>query len=235
LVSTVAAQDVEAIIIEVLQGEGGIVPCPPDYLRGLREVCDEHGILLICDEVQSGFCRTGAWAAYQHADIVPDLSCWAKAMGGGLPISAVIGSAEVMSKAAPGTIGGTYGGNPIACASALATIRIMEDSDLCGRARAIGDEVTRRLEPWVQKLDYVGELRGMGAMMALEMVEDGDPQRPATAMANRVVSRCHESGLLILTAGPQGNVVRLLPPLTISDDELDRALSILEDAIVGVG
>jgi len=227
----VPADHVAAIIIEVQQGEGGFVPVPPAYLRGLREICDEHGIMLICDEVQTGFGRTGRWAAYDHAGIVPDLSTWAKAMGGGLPIGAVLGKAAVMDAAEPGTLGGTYGGNPVACAGSLATIAAMERIDINARARAVGDHVRERLTALASSCDVVGDVRGLGAMLAVELSVDRDPDRPATAVAAAAAARCRADGVLVLTAGPFGNVIRLLPPLVIADEDLDRGLDVLEAAI----
>jgi 4-aminobutyrate aminotransferase / (S)-3-amino-2-methylpropionate transaminase / 5-aminovalerate transaminase len=228
----VAARDVAAILIEPVQGEGGFVPAPARYLRGLREICNAEGIVLIFDEVQTGFCRTGRWAAYEHFGVVPDLSTWAKSMGGGLPIGAVIGKAEVMDGAEPGTIGGTYGGNPVACAAALATIGVMEDLDLNTRAVEIGREIRRRFEALAARCDAVGEVRGLGAMMAMELVEDGDPHRPASALAGQVVRACLEEGVIVLTAGPAGNVIRILSPLVITDEELDRGLEVIEKAVL---
>jgi 4-aminobutyrate aminotransferase / (S)-3-amino-2-methylpropionate transaminase / 5-aminovalerate transaminase len=228
----VRAEEVAAILIEPVQGEGGFVPAPPTYLKGLREICDAHGILLIFDEVQTGFCRTGRWGAFQRSGVVPDLSTWAKSMGGGLPIGAVIGRAEVMDGARPGTIGGTYGGNPVACAAALATIRLMEELDLNRRAEAVGARIRERFERVKEQVDAVGEVRGLGAMMALELLEDGDPARPAGGLASQVAAACLERGLLLLTAGPNGNVIRILSPLVITDEELDRGLDILEGELL---
>ena len=228
----VAARDVAAIIVEPVQGEGGFVPAPPGYLRGLREICDQEEIVLVFDEVQTGFCRTGRWAAYEHFGVVPDLSTWAKSMGGGLPIGAVVGRAEVMDGAEPGTIGGTYGGNPVACASALATIRVMEELDLNTRATEIGQEIRRRFEALAQKCDAVGEVRGLGAMMAMELVEAGDRSTPAGPLAKEVAEACLEEGVLVITAGPAGNVLRILSPLVITDEELDRGLGVMEDAVL---
>lgn len=228
----VAAEDVAAILIEPVQGEGGFVPAPPGYLQGLREICDEEGILLIFDEVQSGFCRTGRWAAYDHFGVIPDLSTWAKSMGGGLPIGAVVGRAEVMDGAEPGTIGGTYGGNPVACASALATIRLMEKLDLNRRATEIGEQIRRRFEALGSRCSAVGEVRGLGAMMAMELVEDGDPHQPAATLAREVAQACLEAGVLVITAGPAGNVIRILSPLVITDEQLDRGLGVIEEAVL---
>jgi 4-aminobutyrate aminotransferase / (S)-3-amino-2-methylpropionate transaminase / 5-aminovalerate transaminase len=229
--SIVSAKDVAAIVIEPVQGEGGFVPAPAGYLRGLREICDEHGIVLVFDEVQTGFCRTGRWGAFEHFGVVPDLSTWAKSMGGGLPIGAVIGKAEVMDGAEPGTIGGTYGGNPVACASALATIRVMEELGLNDRATQVGAEVRRRFEALARRCNVVGEVRGLGAMMAMELVEEGDRSRPAGALAGEVVRACLDEGVLVITAGPAGNVIRILSPLVITDEELDRGLSVIEGTV----
>lgn len=228
LLTTVAAEQVAAVILETIQGEGGFVPVPADYLRGLREICDEHGILLILDEVQSGFCRTGKWAAYEHYGVTPDISTWAKSMGGGLPVGAVIGRAEVMDGARPGTIGGTYGGNPVACAASLAAIQMMEDLDLNSRAVAIGNRITARLQKLQQKFpDSIGEVRGMGAMVGMELVEAHDAGRPATELAKSTLKACADRGLLIIGAGVHGNVIRCLTPLVISDEQLEQGLNIL--------
>ena len=227
----VPADHVAAIVVEVVQGEGGFVPAPLRYLRGLRAICDEHGILLICDEVQTGFGRTGRWGAYEHAGIVPDISAWAKAMGGGLPIAAVAGKAHVMDAAEPGTLGGTYGGNPVACAGALATIGVIERERLLERADAIGLRIRARFDALAAACPLVGDVRGLGAMLAFELSDGRDPARPASKEAAAVVARCREDRVLVLTAGPHGNVIRMLPPLVITDDELDRGLDAIEHAV----
>jgi 4-aminobutyrate aminotransferase/(S)-3-amino-2-methylpropionate transaminase len=231
-VTTVPAQHVAAIIIEPVLGEGGFVPAPAAYLRGLREICDEHGIMLICDEVQSGFCRTGRWAAYEHSGITPDLSTWAKSMGGGLPISAVMGKAEVMDAALPGTLGGTYGGNPVCCAAALATIEAMEELELNARAVVIGDRIRTRFENLAQQCDLVGDVRGLGAMNGLELCIGGDPQKPASDEVAAITAACREAGVLVLPAGPRGNVLRVLAPLVISDADLEHGLDAIEAAVL---
>ena len=183
LTNTVAAEQVAAVLLEPVQGEGGFIPVPQAYLQGLRQLCDEHGMMLIMDEVQSGFCRTGHWGVFQHYGVVPDISTWAKAMGGGLPIGAVIGKAHVMDSARPGTIGGTFGGNPVACAAALATIRLMEELQLNARAGEIGRRVTDRFRAIQQRFpDWVGDVRGIGAMVAIELMMNGDPHQPATEL-----------------------------------------------------
>lgn len=227
----VAPGQLAAVLIEPIMGEGGIVPAPYEYLRGLRALCDEHGILLIADEVQSGLCRTGTWAAYEHAGIVPDISTWAKALGGGLPLGAVIGKSEVMNAALPGTIGGTFGGNPVSCAAALATLRVMEREDLRGRATHIGDRIRTRLQTMSDRCPHVGDVRGLGAMIGLELSWDRDPWQPASELAAAVVAGCLERGTLIIYAGLDQNVIRVLPPLVISDDDLELAMDALEASL----
>ncbi len=229
--TTVAANQVAAVIIEPVQGEGGFVVAPAKYLTGLRKICDEHGIVLIFDEVQTGFCRTGRWAAYEHFDVRPTLSTWAKSMGGGLPIAAVIGEADVMDAARPGTIGGTYGGNPVACAAALATIDVMKELNLNARATEIGRQTMERFRALERKCSLVGDVRGLGAMVAMEFVHDGDPHRPAPKVVSEIVRRCFERGLLILSSGVDGNVIRILSPLVIRDEDLKRGLDILEEEV----
>ncbi len=231
-VATVPASHVAAIILEVVQGEGGFVHAPKAYLQGLRKLCDKHGIMMICDEVQSGFGRTGAWSAYEQMGITPDLSTWAKSMGGGLPIGCVMGNKSVMDTALPGTIGGTYGGNPVACAAALATIEVMEELDLNARGRVIGDVVRKRFESLAKRCDLVADVRGLGAMMAIEFAHDGDPHKPASALVKQALALCLERGLLAIPAGPTGSIIRILSPLTISDADLERGLDILETAVL---
>lgn len=230
----VPAEQVAAVIIEPVQGEGGFVPAPHSYMRKLRQLCDENGILLIVDEIQSGFCRTGRWGAYQHAGIVPHLSIWAKSMGGGLPIGCVIGEADIMDAAAPGTLGGTYGGNPVACAASLAAITFMEDANLNDRAEKIGNVIRARFQAIKEKNDLIGDIRGPGAMIGIEFVHDCDPQKPATDLVAKITARCRDNGLLVLTAGTHKNVIRILSPLIIDDADLQRGLDILEEAISAV-
>ncbi len=230
----VPANQIAAVILEPVLGEGGFVAAPAEYLRGLRNICDEQGILLICDEVQSGFCRTGTWGAYEHSGIVPDLSTWAKSMGGGLPIGAVVGKADIMDAALPGTIGGTYGGNPVACASALATIALMESEKLNERAAKLGEKIRGRFASLQRKCDLVADVRGLGAMMAMEFCHAGDPDRPAGEVVAEVLAKCRENGVLVLPAGAHGNIIRVLSPLVIEDSQLDRALDVIEEAVLSV-
>lgn len=229
---TIAATDVAAIIIELVQGEGGFNVAPPAYVRGLREICDEHGIVLIFDEVQTGFGRTGRWGAYEHYGVTPDVSPWAKSMGGGMPISCVLGRASVMDRVTPGTLGGTYGGNPVACAAALATIRQMEALDLNARGERIGAVIRERFESMASRISRVSDVRGLGAMMAIEFASGDGSQPPARVLVKDIITRCRERGLLVISAGIEGNVLRVLSPLVISDQTLEAGLDILEEAVL---
>ncbi|MFT4605056.1 MAG: 4-aminobutyrate aminotransferase/(S)-3-amino-2-methylpropionate transaminase [Rhodothermales bacterium] len=232
--NVVPAEQVAAVILEPVQGEGGFAVAPAAYLRGLREICDRHGIMLILDEVQSGFCRTGKWGAYEHAGIVPDLSTWAKSMGGGMPISAVIGKASVMDAAAPSTVGGTYGGNPVCCAAALAAIGIMERENLNQRANEIGRKIRAVFEELRQGTNLVADIRGLGAMLAMELCHDEDQERPATEACRLITSACRDQGLIVLPSGAHGNVIRILVPLVITDQDLDQGLGILKEAVMHI-
>ena len=222
----VGAANVAAIIAEPVQGEGGFVVPAEGFLNTLNTWAKEHGIVYISDEIQSGFCRTGKWFASDYFDLVPDLITTAKALGGGLPISAVTGRAEIMDSVQPGGIGGTYGGNPVSCAAALAAVGIMEREDLPAKALHIGQVVNERLSPLVDEIPEVAEVRGLGAMQAIEFVQPGSLE-PNRELVNRIVAKAERSGLIILTCGVDGNVIRLLPPLVIADDELNEALDVL--------
>ncbi len=219
-----------AVILEPIQGEGGFIVPPAGFLPGLADWCREHGILLIADEVQSGFCRTGDWFACDHEGVVPDLMTLAKGIAGGMPLAAVTGRADLMDAVHPGGLGGTYGGNPVACAAALASIASMEEDDLAGRARAIGAVLTDRLGRLAEKYDEVGEVRGRGAMIAMELVTDPASKEPNPALTAAVNTGCHQRGLVTLTCGTYGNVFRFLPPLSISDELLHEGLDVLEES-----
>jgi 4-aminobutyrate aminotransferase/(S)-3-amino-2-methylpropionate transaminase len=226
----VGEDNTAAVIIEPIQGEGGFIVPPEGFLPGLADWCREHGILLIADEVQSGFCRTGDWFACDHEGVVPDLITAAKGIAGGMPLAAVTGRADLMDAVHAGGLGGTYGGNPVACAAALAAIETMEEEDLARRAREIGDILTDRLGRLSEKYDEVGEVRGRGAMIAMELVTDPDTKEPAAALTSAVNQGCHERGLVTLTCGTYGNVFRFLPPLSISDDLLHEGMDVLEES-----
>jgi len=231
-VNLVPATEVAAILIEPVQGEGGFVVAPKEYMRGLRRMCDQHGIVLICDEVQSGFARTGSWGAFEHSGITPDLSTWAKSLGGGLPIGCVLGKAEIMDKALPGTLGGTFSGNPVACAAALATLSVMESEKLLERGRVVGDRIRAAFLALQAKCDLLADVRGLGGMIAAEFCHDGDPSRPAGEVVLRALATARGQGVLAIPAGPTSSIIRILSPLTITDADLDRALEILSESIL---
>ena len=224
-----AATDMAAIILELVQGEGGFTVVPPRYLQELRKVCDEKGMLLIIDEVQSGFGRTGKWGAYQNYGVTPDISTWAKSMGGGMPIGCVIGKAEIMDAAKPGTLGGTYLGNPVCCAASLATIKHMEEVNINALGEKVGQIVRERFEKMQAKHpQIIGNVRGIGAMLAMELVSDGDVTKPNADLTKKLVDACEKAGLIIISAGTFGNCIRVLSPLTIEIDLLNKGLDILE-------
>jgi 4-aminobutyrate aminotransferase/(S)-3-amino-2-methylpropionate transaminase len=225
----VGASNVAAVLIEPIQGEGGFVVPAAGFLPALAAWSRQAGAVFVADEIQTGFCRTGAWFASEDEGIEPDLITTAKGIAGGLPLAAVTGRAEIMDAVHPGGLGGTYGGNPIACAAALASIETMRELDLASAARHIESVARPRLEALAAKHAGIGEIRGRGAMLALELVVPGGTEPDAAATA-KVAKAAHESGLLLLTCGTYGNVIRLLPPLVISDDELDRGLTLLEQA-----
>ncbi len=230
LETTVGAANVACIVVEPIAGEGGFVVPAPGWLAGLADWCRANGALLVADEVQSGFGRTGAWYACEHEGVVPDLVTTAKSLGGGLPIGAVTGRAEIMESVHPGGLGGTFGGNPLACAAALAAIETIEADGLLERANRIGGVMTDALEALARSHQAVGDVRGRGAMVAMELVGT-DGLTPDKAAAGRVAAACHAQGLLVLTAGTQGNVLRLLPSLVIPDDLLEEGLGILAGAV----
>lgn len=228
------ADQVAAIVLEPLQGEGGFIPAPLPWVKALRKICDDNGILLVADEVQSGFCRTGRMFAsdyWKDAGAAPDILSTAKSIAAGLPLSAIVARAEIMDAVPAGTIGGTYCGNPLACASALKTIAIMERENLAGRATEIGRKVTDRYNQWKQMFSVVGDVRGLGAMIGLEFVKDQGTKEPNGSLVAELVQECVRHGLMIENAGRWGQVVRFLAPLVITDEQLERGLDIFEAAI----
>lgn len=232
--SMVDANDIAAIILELVQGEGGFNVAPKKYIQGLREFCDRHGIMLIFDEVQSGFCRTGKWAAHEHYGVTPDISTWAKSMGSGMPIGAVIGKQEIMDAAAVGSIGGTYLGNPVCCAASLATIKYMEEIDLNAKANKVSKIVSERFEKLKKICPSIGDVRGLGAMQAIEFVKDGDPSKPDEDTVTKLTKACLDRGLILLSAGTYKNVIRVLSPLVISEELLNRGLDIIEEELLKI-
>lgn len=224
------------VIIELVQGEGGFNVAPKAYVEGLRAWCDKHGILLIFDEIQAGFGRTGAWSAYSHFGITPDISTWAKSLGSGLPIAAVMGKAGIMDKAAASSIGGTYIGSPISCAAAVATLKYMEEIDINAKGRHVGEVIRARFEKMKAKHDCIGDVRGLGAMLAMEFNVKRDPSKPDADTCTKLMNACAKRDLIVITAGTDKNVIRVLSPLVISDELLNKGLDIMEeelDRIVG--
>lgn len=232
MLNVVNEENLAAIIIELVQGEGGFYVAPQRYVEELRRLCDEKGICLIFDEVQTGFGRTSKWAAYHHYGVTPDISTWAKSMGAGMPIGCVIGKAHVMDAAAPGTVGGTYPGNPVACAAALANIKYMEEIDINAKADHVASITWGRFKEMQKKCPLIGDVRGLGAMIAFELIEDGNPRKPAADITSKLIKACYDRGLLILKAGTHGNIIRILSPLTISDEHLNKGLNIIEEELM---
>jgi 4-aminobutyrate aminotransferase / (S)-3-amino-2-methylpropionate transaminase / 5-aminovalerate transaminase len=226
--------NVAAVIIEPVLGEGGFVVPPDGFLPGLQALCRRHGILLIADEIQTGFGRTGHLFASEHFGITPDLITLGKSLAAGMPLTAVVGRAEVMDAPSPGSLGGTYGGNPVACAAALAVIETFEKEPVLEQARHIGDVVARRFAAFRERFPIVGDARGVGPMQALELVTDRATRAPATAQAGAIMHECLEQGLLVMKAGMHNQVIRTLMPLTIREEDLERGLDILEAAITKV-
>ena len=231
LVTQVAAESVAAVVIEPVQGEGGFVVAPPEFLAGVRKLCDDNGIVLVVDEVQTGYGRTGKLWGIEHYDVEPDLMCVAKSIAAGLPLSGVLGRAAIMDAPGDSAIGGTYVGNPVAQAAALAVLDVFEDDGLVERAAQIGDTIRERMLGWQQRWPAIGDVRGLGAMLALELVEDPATKAPAPDLATRVVEAAAERGLLLLKSGIYSNCIRVLVPLVISDAQLDEALGVWEDAL----
>jgi 4-aminobutyrate aminotransferase len=230
--TVIAPQQVAAILIEPVQGEGGYTPAPVAFLQGLRGLCDEHGILLIADEVQSGFGRTGKLFAMEHSGVIPDLMTMAKSLGGGYPLSAVTGRAEIMDAPAPGGLGGTYAGNPIALAAAEAVLDVLAEEKLCERATALGARLRGLLERLAGEIPAIAEVRGLGGMIAVELMKPGT-REPDPELTRRVQRRALDAGLILLTAGMYNNVIRFLFPLTIEDAVFDAGLRALEAALRG--
>jgi 4-aminobutyrate aminotransferase / (S)-3-amino-2-methylpropionate transaminase / 5-aminovalerate transaminase len=232
--SAVAPERVAAVIIEPVQGEGGFVPAPAAFMRALRALTEQHGILLIADEIQSGFGRTGKFFAIEHSGVSPDLVTVAKSLAAGFPLSGVVGRAEVMDAPGPGGLGGTYGGNPVACAAGLAVLDVMRDERLPERAARIGSVIEERMRSWASEHELVGDVRVMGAMAGMELVRDRKTKTPADTETAKLLTLARERGLILLRAGIHHNVVRTLMPLTIPDEQLDEGLDIIGSALAEV-
>lgn len=230
-VMQVAPSSVAAIVVEPVQGEGGFVVAPPEFMAGLRRICDRHGIVLVADEVQTGFGRTGRFFACEHYDVEPDLVCVAKSIAMGLPLSGVLGRAKLMDAGGPGAVGGTYVGNPVAQAAALAVLDVIDSEGLVERSEHIGETIRARMLGWQERWPAIGDVRGLGSMLALEFVSDGTAKTPAPELAHAVVDAALRRGLLLLTCGVYGNCIRVLVPLVAADAELEEALSVWEEAL----
>ncbi len=232
--SLVAPESVAAIVMEPVQGEGGFIPATQEFVEGVRAICDREGIVLVADEVQTGFGRTGRMFAMEHFGVEPDLMTVAKSIAAGLPLSGVVGRAEIMDAPADGGVGGTYVGNPVAQAAALAVLDVFEEEGLVERARSVGDTIRGRMLAWQQRFSQIGDVRGLGAMLAIELVEDAAAKTPSPGLATQVAEAAAARGLLLLKAGVYGNCIRVLCPLTIAPAELDEALGAWEEALEAV-
>ena len=230
-ISHVAAEQTAAVIAEPIQGEGGFITPPPEYFPKLKAICEKHGIALILDEVQSGAGRTGKFFAIDHWGVTPDIITMAKSFAGGMPLSAVIGRAEMMNASHVGGLGGTYGGNPVSCRAALAVMEILLEDGLMDRAVVLGETLRARFAAMQERYAIIGDVRGKGPMLAMELVEDRESKQPATDKAKALVGRCYEKGLVLLSCGNFGNVIRTLMPLVITDEQLDKGLAILEESL----
>jgi len=230
-VGEVAADQVAAIVIEPVQGEGGFMPAPAGFLRALKAICEKYDILFIADEIQSGFCRTGRMFAVDHDGVEPDLMLIAKSMAAGMPISGVVGRADIMDAPPPGTLGGTYSGNPVACAAALAVLDLFEKEDYAARSREIGHIITQRFLQLQQRFSLIGDVRGLGGMAAIELVKDRTTKEPDAHAASDVLVAAHHRGLVLIKAGMYDNVLRILVPLVVTDEQLKEGLDIFEDAL----
>jgi len=229
-VGEVAPDQVAAVVIEPLQGEGGFIPAPAGFLRDLKALCEKHGILFIADEIQTGFCRTGKMFAVEHDGVVPDMIAIAKSMGAGMPISGVVGRADIMDAPPPGTLGGTYSGNPVACAAALAVLDLYEKEDLAARSREIGEQVMQLFARLQERYPSVGDIRGIGGMLAVELVKDRTTKEPDAHAASDILVAAHKRGLVLIKAGMYDNVIRVLVPLCVTNEQLQEGMGILDAA-----
>jgi 4-aminobutyrate aminotransferase/(S)-3-amino-2-methylpropionate transaminase len=236
-INHVAAETVAAFIAEPVQGEGGFMTPPPEYFPKIAQICKENGILFIADEIQSGMGRTGKMFAIEHWGVEPDVITVAKSLAAGMPLSAVVGRAEIMDSVHSFGVGGTYGANPVACRAGLAVMEVFSEENILAKAQALGEKVRKRFEKFQKSFEIIGDIRGKGPMLALELVRDRITKEPAADEAKALTKICFEKGLLLLTCGTFGNVIRTLMPLTITDDQLDRGLAIMEEgfSVLSVG
>ncbi|PDY44629.1 4-aminobutyrate--2-oxoglutarate transaminase [Bacillus pseudomycoides] len=231
MLEEVASDNIAAIILEPLQGEGGFIVPSATFIQGVRNLCDKYGIIMIADEIQTGFARTGILFAMDHFGVVPDLMTFSKSIAAGMPLSAVTGRAELMDAPGPGQLGGTFSGSPVACAAALAVLDVIEEEQLVKRAGVIGSRMMEVFHSWKEKYELIGDVRGLGAMTAIELVKDRNTKEPATEEVKAIMQETHNKGVITISAGIYGNVLRFLPPLVITDEQLEEGLHILETAI----
>jgi 4-aminobutyrate aminotransferase/(S)-3-amino-2-methylpropionate transaminase len=230
-ITNLAAESTAALLVEPITGEGGFITPPPEYFPKLYEICNENGIIFIGDEIQTGMGRTGKMFALEHWKVEADLTIVAKSLAAGMPLSAVVGKREIMDSPHVGGLGGTYGGNPVCCRAALAVLEIFEEEELLEKAQVLGQKVRLRFDAWQQQFELIGDVRGLGPMLALELVKDRENKEPAAEEAKALVQFCYEKGLILLSCGNFGNVIRILMPLVIDDDELERGLAIMEEGL----
>jgi 4-aminobutyrate aminotransferase/(S)-3-amino-2-methylpropionate transaminase len=233
-ISHVAPEVTAAVIVEPIQGEGGFITPPPEYFPKLKKICEANGVLFIADEIQTGIGRTGTMFAMEHWGVEADITTVAKSLAAGMPLSAVVGRKEIMDSVHAGGIGGTYGGNPVSCSAALAVLDVFETEHLLQKSRELGRKLRNRLDAFKNRYELIGDVRGIGPMLAMELVKDRESKRPAAGEAKTLVGACRDKGLLLLSCGSYGNVVRLLMPLVITDEQLERGLAILEDGLTGL-
>lgn len=234
-IETVAPENVACVVMEPVQGEGGFIIPPKRFVQEVVEFCRTHGIIFVADEIQTGFGRTGKWFASEHFDIEPDLMLVSKSLAAGLPLSGVVGRSEILDAAEPGELGGTFAGNPVACAAALAVIDVIEEEDLCNKAERSGQKLEDVFNIYKDKYAFIGEFRRLGAMVAVEIVSDDEEKTPDKALAGQIAKYANDNGLILLSAGIYGNVIRFLMPLVITDDELNKGLDILDAALEEAG
>ncbi|HDR7795906.1 TPA: 4-aminobutyrate--2-oxoglutarate transaminase [Bacillus luti] len=231
MLEEVASDNIAAIILEPLQGEGGFIVPTTTFMQGVRNICDKYGIVMIADEIQTGFARTGSLFAMDHFGVAPDLMTFSKSIAAGMPLSAVTGRAELMDAPGPGQLGGTFSGSPVACAAALAVLDVIEEENLVTRAAEIGERMMTVFHSWKEKYEIVGDVRGLGAMTAIELVKDKETKEPAVEEVKAIMKETHSKGVITISAGIYSNVLRFLPPLVITDEQLEEGLTILEAAI----
>lgn len=231
MISQVDPSSVAAIIIEPVQGEAGFIPIPKRFLEKLRNVCDANGTVLIFDEIQAGASRTGKFFSFEHSGVIPDLICMAKSIGAGMPVSAVTGRADILDAPHLGGVGGTYGGNPLACVASIEAVKILSSKEFLQRANEVGELIRITLEGWMEKYQFIGDVRGVGAMRLVEFVKDRDTREPNVDLAMEVIKDAVSHGLMLIRAGLFSNCIRLLPPITMPDDQLKEGLWVLEDAV----